>query len=118
MMMHVNRYVFWLCVFVVAEIAILLWKLPKDVKPSGLAKYWRWITISTMLFFAFYSYYTQYYYYPFILPLMYVFFIVLMSSTLLSAAQQNYKPLWIRILVCLFLNLAISIDLFLFLMYE
>lgn len=103
--------IFLLCVFVVIVITLVVLKLPDGIKPRGLSRAWRWVTIATLLYFAYYSY-------P-ILPqiqvlstILYFTFLIIMGATLMDAAEQNCKPVWTRLLVCLILNLAISFILF------
>ena len=107
---HIEATTFWLCVFVAALIVIVVWRLPKGTKPHGLAKAWRWITVGTALYFAYFSYPVLPYFLV-LTPLLYLVFLLLMAATVVSAARQNCKPVWIRTLAGLLLNLAISIDL-------
>lgn len=110
MMIQINAPTFWLFVFVAALIVLVVWRLPKGIKPHGLAKAWRWITIGTAFYFAYFSYPVLPQFLV-ISPILYIVFLLLMAATVASAARQNCKPIWIRTLSGLLLNLAISITL-------
>ncbi len=111
MPLNISWDLFLLCISVVAVITLLVWKLPNGVKPRGLSRAWRGVSIATLLYFIYYSY-------PILpqiqilSPILYFVFLIIMAATLIDAAEQNCKPVWTRLLACLILNLAISVILF------
>lgn len=104
----ISTLVFIIVVLVVSIILLVTWKLPKDTKPQGLASAWRWIIIASTL-------YTCYHgsdilpHFMVISPLLWCAFIALMFCALFGAARQNCKPVWIRLMACLFLDITILI---------
>lgn len=99
---------FLLVVFVVSIILLIVWKLPKDTKPQRLASEWRWIIIATTLYMGYYGS-DILPHYMVISPLLWFVFVVLMCCAIMSAAHQNCKPVWVRLLTCLLLDIAIYI---------
>ena len=99
---------FLLVVFVVSIILLIVWKLPKDTKPQGLASKWRWIIIATTLYMGYYGS-DILPHYMVISPLLWFVFVVLMCSAIFGAARQNCKPVWIRLMACLLLDITILI---------
>ena len=102
--------VFLLALFLISVIALIVWKLPKDTKPQGLASAWRWIVIASTLFMC-YDGSTVLPHYKVISPVLWIAFAILMSCAVFNAAKQNCKPVWSRLLACLLLDNAIYIDL-------
>ncbi len=96
--------------FVVSIVVLIAWKLPKDTKPKGLASAWRWIVLASTLFMC-YDGSNILPHYLVLSPILWIAFVVLMSCAVFSAAKQNCKPVWIRLLSCLLLDIAIYIDL-------
>lgn len=108
MMIHIEATTIWLCVFALSLIVLVVWRLPKEIELHGLANAWRWITIATTLYFVYFSYPVLPQFLV-ITPVLYFGFLLLTSATIFSAAKQNCKPVWSRVLVGLLLNIAISI---------
>lgn len=104
--------VFLLVVSVVSVVTLVAWKLPKGTNPHGLAYAWRWIVIASTLYFGYYGSNILPHFLV-ISPLLWCAFIVLMCSAVFSAARQNCKPVWGRLLACLLLDIAIYVILLL-----
>ena len=99
-----------LVVFLVSVIVLIACKLPKNTKPQGLASAWRWIVIAATLVMC-YDGSIVLPHYKVISPVLWFAFVVLMCCAVFSAAKQNCKPVWSRLLACLLLDIAIYIDL-------
>ena len=106
----ISTPIFLLVVFWVSVIMLVVWKLPKNTKPQGLAAAWRWIVIAATLYMCYYGS-DLLPHYIVISPILWIAFVVLMCCTVLSAAKKNCKPVWSRLLACLLLDIAIYIDL-------
>ena len=106
----ISTCVILLVLFLVSVVLIIAWKLPKDTKPQGLASAWRWIVIAATLFMC-YDGSTVLPHYKVVSPVLWIASVVLMCCAVLSAAKQNCKPVWSRLLACLLLDIAIYIDL-------
>lgn len=103
-----STLVFLLVVSVISIIMLVAWRLPKGTKPHGLASAWRWISIASTLYMGYYGS-SILPHYSVISPLLWCAFVVLMCGAVLSAARQNCKPVWGRLLACLLLDIAIYI---------
>ncbi len=100
--------VFLLVVCVVSIITLVAWRLPKGTKLHGLASAWRWIIIASTLYMGYYGSEILPHYMV-ISPLLWCAFVVLMCCAVFSAARQNCKPVWGRLLAGLLLDIAIYI---------
>ena len=101
-------HVFLLVVCVVSIITLVAWRLPKGTKLHGLASAWRWIIIASTLYMGYYGS-DILPHYMVISPLLWYAFVVLMCCAVFSAARQNCKPVWGRLLAGLLLDIAIYI---------
>lgn len=103
-----DNLIFLLVIFSVAIVMLIVWKLPTSAKPKGLASAWRWIAIATTLE-MYYEGIEPLPHYKIISPILWTAFVVLMCCAIFSAAKQNCKPVWGRLLACLLLDIAIMI---------
>ena len=100
--------VFLLGVSVISIIMLVAWKLPEETKPHGLASAWRWIIIASTLYMGYFGS-DILPHYSVISPLLWCAFVVLMCCAVFSAARQNCKPVWGKLLACLLLDIAIYV---------